>query len=89
MYAIRSYYEINEKEKAQGGYIEDVQKIILEKLKEHGIVGTVSGRSKHLYSIHRKIQRQGGDLNQIYDLIAFRVIVSSIRECYGVSYNFV
>ncbi|OHB28947.1 MAG: GTP pyrophosphokinase [Desulfuromonadaceae bacterium GWC2_58_13] len=76
--------KVNEKEKARGGYIEEVQNVIFEKLQENGIKGDVSGRSKHLYSIHKKMERQGGDLDQIYDLIAFRIIVESIRECYGV-----
>jgi len=75
--------KVSEKEKARGGYIEEVQNVILEKLQENGMTGNVSGRSKHLYSIHKKMLRQGGDLDQIYDLIAFRIIVDSIRECYG------
>ncbi|WP_432820908.1 RelA/SpoT family protein [Trichloromonas sp.] len=76
--------KVSEKEKARGGYIEEVQAIIFEKLQENGIKGSVSGRSKHLFSIHKKMERQGGDLDQIYDLIAFRILVDSIRECYGV-----
>jgi GTP pyrophosphokinase len=74
---------VSEKEKARGDYIVEVTKIIADKLQENGIHGDVSGRSKHLYSIHKKLERQGGDLDQIYDLIAFRVIVDTIRDCYG------
>jgi GTP diphosphokinase / guanosine-3',5'-bis(diphosphate) 3'-diphosphatase len=74
---------VSEKEKARGDYIAEVQKIIADKLKENGIQGDVSGRFKQFYSIHKKLERQGGDLDQIYDLIAFRVIVDSIRDCYG------
>ena len=76
--------QVSEKEKAREGYIEEVQGLIREKLVEQGIQGSVSGRAKHLYSIHKKLVRQGGDLDQIYDLIAFRVIVDNIRECYAV-----
>ncbi len=76
--------QVSEKEKARGGYIEEVKGIISQQLQENGIKGDVSGRAKHLYSIHKKMERQGGDLDQIYDLIAFRVLVDSIRECYGV-----
>ncbi|MEJ2201544.1 MAG: bifunctional (p)ppGpp synthetase/guanosine-3',5'-bis(diphosphate) 3'-pyrophosphohydrolase, partial [Desulfuromonadaceae bacterium] len=69
--------------KAREDYIAEVKNIITLQLAENNIHGEVSGRSKHLYSIHEKIERQGGDLDQIYDLIAFRVIVDSIRDCYG------
>jgi GTP diphosphokinase / guanosine-3',5'-bis(diphosphate) 3'-diphosphatase len=46
---------------------------------EHGIEGEVSGRSKHLYSIYLKMERQGIEFDQVYDLIAFRIIVVGPR----------
>jgi len=52
-------------------------------LLSQGIEGEVFGRSKHLYSIYRKIERQNIDVDQMYDLIAFRIIVGSVRECYA------
>ncbi len=61
-----------------------MKKIISAKLREQGIAGEVSGRSKHLYSINQKMERQGVDLDQIYDLTAFRIIVESVRDCYAV-----
>lgn len=63
---------------------ETVQEIILSKLKEHDIKGDVSGRSKHLYSIFRKMESRNVDIDQIYDLIAIRVLVEDIRACYEV-----
>jgi GTP pyrophosphokinase len=63
---------------------EQVKEIILGKLAEHGIKGDVSGRSKHLYSIFRKMESRNVDIDQIYDLIAIRVLVEDIRECYEV-----
>ena len=63
---------------------EKVQEIILSKLKEHDIKGDVSGRSKHLYSIFRKMESRNVDIDQIYDLIAIRVLVEDIRACYEV-----
>jgi len=63
---------------------EKVQEIILHKLEEHDIKGDVSGRSKHLYSIFRKMESRNVDIDQIYDLIAIRVLVEDIRACYEV-----
>jgi GTP pyrophosphokinase len=68
---------------ANDQYIESVVEHIQSKLKSNGIEGEVSGRSKHLYSVYRKIQRQKIDIDQIYDLIAFRIIVPSVRDCYA------
>ncbi len=65
-------------------YVKKVKEIIEAKLKEHGISGEVTGRSKHLYSIYKKMKDRDVDFENIYDLIAFRVIVDSVRDCYGV-----
>ncbi|HEY0705433.1 MAG TPA: bifunctional (p)ppGpp synthetase/guanosine-3',5'-bis(diphosphate) 3'-pyrophosphohydrolase, partial [Polyangia bacterium] len=58
-----------------------------EKLREvnriAGIEAMVSGRAKHLWSIHQKMKKTGRDLEQIHDVVAFRVIVGSVRDCYG------
>ncbi len=63
-------------------YIAEVQQILAAKLEENGISGRVGGRPKHLYSIHLKMMRQDMDLRRIYDLIAFRIIVDSVKACY-------
>jgi len=68
----------------RAGHIEEMRAQIVGKLQDHSIDGEVSGRSKHLWSIHRKMERQGVDLDQIFDLIAFRVLVKSLRDCYAV-----
>ncbi len=65
-------------------YIETVKKILHENLEQHGLQGRVSGRSKHLYSIYTKMARQKLDLERIYDVVAFRIIVDSVRACYEV-----
>ena len=70
----------NEKDRRQ--YIDDVKQILTAKLDENGIQGKVSGRPKHLFSIHLKMMRQDMDLRRIYDLIAFRIIVDSVKACY-------
>jgi guanosine-3',5'-bis(diphosphate) 3'-pyrophosphohydrolase len=71
----------NEKERER--YIQEVIGILQGSLKEFGLEGRVSGRPKHLYSIYKKMIRQNVDLDHIYDIIAFRIILGSIRECYG------
>ncbi len=76
--------KVAKKKKEREKYIEEVKAQILAKLDEHGIPAEVSGRSKHLYSIYLKMERQGIDFEQVYDLIAFRVMVQTIRECYAV-----
>ncbi len=63
-------------------YIEEVKEGLTARMAEYSLNGKIQGRSKHLYSIYRKMERQNLDLTRIYDLIAFRVIVDSIKSCY-------
>ena len=70
----------NEEERER--YIKEVKDVIQEKLAELDLEGTVSGRPKHIYSIYKKMIAQNLDLEHIYDIIAFRIILHSIRECY-------
>ncbi len=53
-------------------------------LDKEGIAADISGRPKHIYSIYRKMERKGVSLDQIYDLLAVRVIVNEVGECYRV-----
>jgi GTP pyrophosphokinase len=53
-------------------------------LKDNGIKGRVLGRKKHLWSIHNKMKAQDLALDQVLDIIAFRVLVSSLKDCYAV-----
>ncbi|MBQ7569042.1 bifunctional (p)ppGpp synthetase/guanosine-3',5'-bis(diphosphate) 3'-pyrophosphohydrolase [bacterium] len=57
--------------------------IIKEKLQAAGIEAQLSQRSKHLYSIYRKLKRQGKGLDEIYDLQAIRIIVPTVEDCYA------
>ncbi|WP_305041803.1 RelA/SpoT family protein [Geoalkalibacter sp.] len=76
--------KVAKRKKEREGYVDQVKHKIRVKLEEQGISGEVSGRAKHLYSIYRKMDKQGIDFEQVYDLIAFRVLVDSVRECYEV-----
>ncbi|HEY8477097.1 MAG TPA: bifunctional (p)ppGpp synthetase/guanosine-3',5'-bis(diphosphate) 3'-pyrophosphohydrolase, partial [Chloroflexota bacterium] len=69
---------------ARERYIEQVCAILREHLAKAGIQAEVTGRPKHIYSIYRKMQRRGVDINQIYDLLAVRVLVHTVQECYSV-----
>ncbi len=63
-------------------YIRAVIGIIAQRLEEAGVKAEVIGRPKNIYSIHRKMQEEGLHFDQIYDLVAFRIIVGTLRECY-------
>ncbi|MCC6848927.1 MAG: bifunctional (p)ppGpp synthetase/guanosine-3',5'-bis(diphosphate) 3'-pyrophosphohydrolase [Deltaproteobacteria bacterium] len=80
------YYQLKRnvaKKKAEREqYIEHVRGVLLKKLDAAGIEATVTGRPKHFYSIYQKMQTQHLLYDQIYDLVAFRLLVDSTRECY-------
>ena len=63
-------------------YIKEITEIINTKLSEHHLDGEVKGRPKHLYGIYRKMRAQQISLEQVYDLIAFRIILKTLPECY-------
>lgn len=58
--------------------------ILTDRLREEGVSAQISGRSKHYYSIFEKMKRKNLSLNQVYDLLALRVIVTTLSECYQV-----
>ena len=67
-------------------YEQDVETLISEissELKQAGIQGEVKGRNKHLYSIYRKMVIQKKELDEIFDLLAVRILVSSVKDCYA------
>lgn len=74
---------INRKKKDREKYIDDVCALIAGKLKEAAIPATVTGRFKHMYSIHKKMRSQGIEFEQVPDVIAFRVITHDVGQCYG------
>ena len=69
-------------EEERNRYIKEVRDIIQEQLAEFGLQGEVNGRPKHIYSIFKKMVSQNIDLEHIYDIIAFRIILADIRQCY-------
>lgn len=74
--------KVGRKKREREKYIADVVHLIQTKMKERNIPGEVSGRFKHLYSIHKKMKTQGIEFDQVPDVIAFRIIVPSLGACY-------
>ncbi len=64
-------------------YIADVSRTLASRLAEQAFAADVSGRAKHLYSVWRKMKQNECSVEQIHDLIAFRVIVESVSDCYA------
>jgi guanosine-3',5'-bis(diphosphate) 3'-pyrophosphohydrolase len=69
---------------AREKYIRDVKVLLGQKFKESGIEAFIKGRQKHLYSIYNKMKDQNLTVNQVYDILALRVIVDSVKHCYEV-----
>ncbi len=90
-YLNREAYEeiaqkLKETRQARENYINRICEPISERLKEHGLKFEISGRPKHFYSIYRKMIKQNKPLEDIYDLLAIRIIIESddVNECYYV-----
>ncbi len=75
--------QFKEKQEERQETLDEAMELIREQLKEAGIEAAISGRPKHLYSVYRKMQRLNSGINEVYDLIAIRVIVDSINDCYA------
>jgi GTP pyrophosphokinase len=74
---------VRESRSVREAYGEKVMGEIEQELERVGIEGKISGRPKHLYSIYQKMINRGKDFSEIYDLIALRIIVSSVKDVYG------
>ncbi|HKK27260.1 MAG TPA: bifunctional (p)ppGpp synthetase/guanosine-3',5'-bis(diphosphate) 3'-pyrophosphohydrolase [Gemmatimonadota bacterium] len=70
--------------------IRRLQEPLEAELREAGLQCSITGRAKHLWSIYRKMKKRGKPFEEIYDILAMRVIVPSIRDCYhalGIIHN--
>jgi GTP pyrophosphokinase len=80
------YYKLAQKvaknKREREKYIEEFSEMINEKLKEYDIQAVILGRAKHFYSIFKKMERRDVDFEQVFDIIAFRIVVDNITECY-------
>jgi len=71
------------KHKLQEKFLQEVQDTIRKRMVENGIPAEVEGRTKGLFSLHQKMLRQQRTIDQIYDLMAVRVITDTVKNCYA------
>ncbi len=83
----RKYQEIKglvaQQREDREGYVGQAGEYLSRELAELGIQAQIAGRAKHFYSIYSKMTKKGREFNEIYDLTAMRVIVDSVKDCYG------
>ncbi len=83
----RKYQEIkglvSQQREEREHYVARAGGYLAKELEALGIRAEISGRAKHFYSIYSKMTRKGREFNEIYDLTAMRVIVDSVKDCYG------
>ena len=75
---------ISAKKEERDRFVKEISAILKKKLDDLGIPYEINGRSKHFYSIFKKMRRQGVGLDGIYDLLAIRIIVPDKKDCYNV-----
>ncbi len=83
----RKYQEIkglvNQQREEREDYVNAAGDELSRELEALGIAARISGRAKHFYSIYSKMTKKGREFNEIYDLTAMRVVVDSVKDCYG------
>ena len=82
-----AYYDLVEKVAMRKGardeYVKKLVEEVTHHIKEAGIEATIDGRSKHFFSIYKKMVNQGKTIDQIYDLFAIRILVNDVKDCYA------
>ncbi|MGL5084729.1 MAG: RelA/SpoT family protein, partial [Clostridium sp.] len=76
--------QIAEKRVERETYIEDITVDLYNKLEDAGVDSDIEGRPKHFYSIYKKMVSKNKSVEQIFDLTAIRILVNSVKDCYGV-----
>ncbi|MSV98583.1 MAG: RelA/SpoT family protein, partial [Actinobacteria bacterium] len=75
---------VGERSPAREQFTNEVVDAITSDLKLEGVTAQVKGRQKHFYSVYQKMVVRGREFNEIYDLVGIRILVESVRDCYGV-----
>ena len=76
--------QINATRKEREAYISEVVKVLSREVEKNDLKASVSGRPKHFYSIYQKMDHRNLSFEEIYDVIAFRIVVSTTGDCYAV-----
>lgn len=76
--------KIERKKEERDAFVQDIVKELQQKMDEAGIKGKVYGRTKHFFSIYKKMVNQNKNIDQIYDLFAIRALVDNVKDCYAV-----
>jgi len=83
----RKYQEIKglvaQQRDERENYVREAGDYLANELEALGIQAEIAGRAKHFYSIYSKMTKKGREFNEIYDLTAMRVVVESVKDCYG------
>src|SRR5665809_87706 len=74
---------VSQQREEREAYVSRAGQYLQTELGAVGIEAQISGRAKHFYSIYSKMTKKGREFNEIYDLTAMRVIVGSVKDCYG------
>jgi GTP pyrophosphokinase len=75
--------EFEQRARNSAPYIDKVRTELLQALTEAGIEAEITGRTKHIYSIYRKMLAKGRSMDEIYDVIGLRILVNDRKDCYG------
>ncbi len=78
----RVHDAIESRRKSGEHFLQQIEAVIREKLKENGVDARVDSRIKRNYSIHQKLLRQRITIDQVYDFLAIRIITKSVKDCY-------
>jgi len=74
---------LHERHKDRERYIARVVARLSDELQRAGLMGEISGRPKHIYGIWSKMRQKGLDLNRVFDVLGFRILVNSVADCYA------
>ena len=75
-------HAINARRAERERWVKEIIRELSDRLKAEGIDAQITGRPKHIYSIYRKMQRKNVSLEQVYDSLAVRILVDSVKDCY-------
>ncbi|RLE32632.1 MAG: GTP pyrophosphokinase, partial [Acidobacteria bacterium] len=75
--------EIEERAAAAKRWFSRIQDELVQLIEDHDVQGTIVGRVKHHYSVYKKLKAQGIDVSNVFDFLAFRIIVPTVADCYS------